>query len=100
MGIGGKKYFQKMYFATASNIVLSIIVLSALVYANVEKSVFSHETEINERLLGQVEYNINLINKNVQNICQSVYYNQEVRSVMMLSGKESFEHMCGETTIP
>ena len=93
MRTGGKRYFQKIFFGSASLIIISIIALSAVVYVNVEQNIFNHEMATNEKLLQQVEFNINLINKNVQNISQSVYYNQDVRSLMLHSGRESFEHM-------
>lgn len=72
---------------------ISTIIFSGVIYLNVENTVRNGEYESNLKVLNQMKFNIEFLDKMVKNICLSTYYNEDGRTLMNFIGEETYEQM-------
>lgn len=88
-----KKYRTRIFLWITSVMMIFIIMFSALIYLNVEKTVLSNEYESSQKILNQMKYNINFLDQMVKNLCLSTYYNNDIKNLMNYAEEETYEQM-------
>ncbi len=88
-----KKYRTRIFLWITSVMIIFIIMFSALIYLNVEKTVLSNEYESSQKILNQMKYNIDFLDQMVKNLCLSTYYNNDIKTLMNYTEEETYEQM-------
>ncbi|RED54411.1 AraC family transcriptional regulator [Cohnella lupini] len=79
---GVKGYYVKMVLWISIAILLIIIALSAVVYANTQKLLVKNEYASNQKILYQVKYNMAFMDDAISSLCKTLYLNSDVGAVM------------------
>lgn len=88
-----KKYRTRIFIWITSVMIILIIMFSALIYLNVEKTVLSSEYETSQKILNQMKYNIDFLDQMVKNLCLSTYYSNDIKTLMNFTEEETYEQM-------
>ncbi|HEY5584659.1 MAG TPA: AraC family transcriptional regulator [Ruminiclostridium sp.] len=88
-----RTYLTKIYLWITSVVVLIITVFSTIVYFNVQNSVLDNEYKNAQKVLYQMKYNIDFVDKSINTICVSTYYDQDIKSLMNTNGEITFDLM-------
>ncbi len=88
-----RKYRTRIFLWITSVMIILIIMFSAVIYLNVEKTVLNSEYESSQKILNQMKYNIDFLDQMVKNLCLSTYYNNDVKSLMDFTEEETYEQM-------
>ncbi|MEK8128273.1 AraC family transcriptional regulator [Paenibacillus filicis] len=87
------KYFTRIFIWITCITMIIISSFSALIYFHVENKVLNREYENSQKVLLQMKYNIDYLDTMIRNLTLSTYSNNDVKALMYLNEKETFEHL-------
>ncbi|MBP3965842.1 AraC family transcriptional regulator [Paenibacillus lignilyticus] len=87
------KYLVRISLWVTSVIVLSILILSSIVYYNVQQKVLHNEYKNSQKLINQTKFNMEYLDEMSRNLTMSIYYNNDVRALMYLNDDETYDYM-------
>lgn len=77
-----KGYLSKMYLWITVTIILIVTAFAVTIYLNIERAVLENEYENNKKLLYQIKFNIDYMDKSIKDLCMYVYFNNDVQAIM------------------
>ncbi|MDF2921491.1 MAG: hypothetical protein K0R57_405 [Paenibacillaceae bacterium] len=77
-----RAYYAKMVLLTSAAIMLTVVVLTSIVFLNAQNIMIKKEYASNSKILLQVRNNINLMNQMINNLCRYLYLSGDVGAVM------------------
>lgn len=82
-----RKYLSRIFLLVMSSILISVCIFSIIINRKMESNLLRKEFENNSKVLSQMEYNIDMMNKAISNLCLSIYSSADV--VTMMYGKNN-----------
>jgi len=82
-----RKYLSRIFLLVMSSILISICIFSIIINRKMESNLLRKEFDNNSKVLSQMEYNIDMMNKTISNLCLSIYSSADV--VTMMYGKNN-----------
>ncbi|MDR6550097.1 AraC-like DNA-binding protein [Paenibacillus qinlingensis] len=79
---GTKTYFARMVLWISAAVLLLVLVLSLVEYISTQKLLLRNESTSNQKILYQIEYNMDVMDESIQNLSKFLFVNGDVASIM------------------